>query len=346
MNRLGIAITLLWRDDVLDARFVDRPVRVTVGEACDLVVPDEALGGRAVVLIEPDEEGGFALSLRNRRMTGELRLGGRRCAIRDVRDGTLRVPGRTRVGLAEGDSARATWGDFTVVLQASRATTTAALRDRPEFDGPLAASACLAFLITCTPIVLGWQTAPVEAAPTPMTAVPEPQRVREVPLEVRRPEPPPLRPAAVRVQPPAAVADKRAPAPPVPVAPHEEPAPTAGKSPRPSDTPEQADKRVAKLVNKLVQVVDDKVPDTGLFGGADDAEAPGPADLPAPFGNGGLIEDLARGDGPGDGGGEDRADRPQGPVHDGLGKQRVQARPEFGRRRARPVVLRRSAGAL
>ena len=62
---LGVDVAILWRGDMLTARFFASPKRVTVGPKGTFVMPEDVIGVQEQVLVEPRPGSQFGLRIDN-----------------------------------------------------------------------------------------------------------------------------------------------------------------------------------------------------------------------------------------------------------------------------------------
>ncbi len=115
-DKLGVDIAILWRGDMLTARFFSKPMTVTIGPEGTFTMPEDVIGKALAVLVEPGTSAGFGLRIDHEKAHGHLIVDGDVHDLEDVRSG--KIPGVTAplVALAKGTRAVLVFGDFTFIV--------------------------------------------------------------------------------------------------------------------------------------------------------------------------------------------------------------------------------------
>ncbi len=115
-GRLGVDIAILWRGDMLTARFFPKPVRVSVGPNGTFTMPEDVVGGAERVLVEPHGASRFGLRIDNDKAAGHLIVDGDVHDLSEVRDGNVATLKGPVVALTAGTRAVLVFGDFTFIV--------------------------------------------------------------------------------------------------------------------------------------------------------------------------------------------------------------------------------------
>ena len=113
---LGVDVAILWRGDMLTARFFPKPVRVSVGPNGTFTMPEDVVGGPDKILIEPHGASRFGLRIDNEKAAGHLIVDGDVHDLSEVRQGNVSALKGPVVPLTAGTRAVLVFGDFTFIV--------------------------------------------------------------------------------------------------------------------------------------------------------------------------------------------------------------------------------------
>jgi TonB family protein len=114
-GRLGVDVAMMWSGDMLSAGFYPRPAAITLGVDEAFVLPEDVLGAKRFVLVEPKGDD-FALRIDADKMTGHLIVDGEPYDVADVRAGKVKDVGGPTVPLTARTRAVVNFGEFTFVV--------------------------------------------------------------------------------------------------------------------------------------------------------------------------------------------------------------------------------------
>ncbi len=115
-GKLGVDIAVLWRGDMLTARFFSRPELVTIGPDGTFTMPEDVVGKPLAILVEPHPTAEFGLRIDHDKAHGHLILGGEVHDLDDVRAGKVSGVQGPVVALTAGTRAVQVYGDFTFIV--------------------------------------------------------------------------------------------------------------------------------------------------------------------------------------------------------------------------------------
>jgi TonB family protein len=115
-DKLGVDVAILWRGDMLTARFFARPMTVTIGPEGTFTMPEDVIGKALAVLVEPGTPAGFGLRIDHDKAHGHLIIDGDVHDLEDVRSGKISGVAGPLVALAKGTRAVLVFGDFTFIV--------------------------------------------------------------------------------------------------------------------------------------------------------------------------------------------------------------------------------------
>ena len=113
---LGVDVAILWRGDMLTARFFPKPVKVTVGPTGTFTMPEDVVGGKEMALIESHGASRFGLRIDNAKAAGHLIVDGDVHDLSEVRAGNVASLKGPVVPLTAGTRAVLVFGDFTFIV--------------------------------------------------------------------------------------------------------------------------------------------------------------------------------------------------------------------------------------
>lgn len=116
-GKLGVDIAVLWRGDMLTARFFARPATVTVGPDGTFTMPEDVIGRPLAVLVEPHAGAEFGLRIDHDKAHGHLIVDGDVHELDDVRAGKVGGVKGPVVPLSAGTRAVLVFGDFTFIVR-------------------------------------------------------------------------------------------------------------------------------------------------------------------------------------------------------------------------------------
>jgi TonB family protein len=115
-SKLGVDIAILWRGDMLTARFFARPATVTIGPDGTFTMPEDVIGKSIATLVEPHPKHEFGLRIDHDKAHGHLIVDGEVHDLEDVRAGKVSGVSGPLVGLGAGTRAVLVFGDFTFIV--------------------------------------------------------------------------------------------------------------------------------------------------------------------------------------------------------------------------------------
>jgi len=115
-NKLGVDVAVLWRGDMLTAGFFPKPRQISAGPDGSFVVPEDAVGGACIVLVEPATSAGFGLRVDAKQAAGHVIVDGDVHDVADVRDGKVSGLKGPLIPLTGGIRAVLVFGDFTFII--------------------------------------------------------------------------------------------------------------------------------------------------------------------------------------------------------------------------------------
>lgn len=115
-SKLGVDIAILWRGDMLTARFFAKPATVTIGPDGTFTMPEDVVGKALATLVEPHPKHEFGLRIDHEKAHGHLIIDGEVHDLDEVRSGKVSGVAGPVVGLAAGTRAVLVFGDFTFIV--------------------------------------------------------------------------------------------------------------------------------------------------------------------------------------------------------------------------------------
>ena len=115
-EQLGVDVAILWRGDMLTARFFPKPARVSVGPNGTFTMPEDVVGGAERVLVEPHGASRFGLRIDNDKAAGHLIVDGDVYDLSEVRQGNVSSLKGPVIPLTAGTRAVLVFGDFTFIV--------------------------------------------------------------------------------------------------------------------------------------------------------------------------------------------------------------------------------------
>ena len=157
-KKLGVDVAVLWRGDMLTAGFFPNPTTISAGPDGSFVVPEEAMGSKKLILVEPHSTAAFGLRIDTDKATGHVIVDGNVHDVGEVRDGKVDGLRGPVVALTGGTRAVLVFGDFTFIISRVPVPPPAkfALWDRRIL--PFAISWSVAFLMTTVPLVMAFNS--------------------------------------------------------------------------------------------------------------------------------------------------------------------------------------------
>ncbi|MBI5609535.1 MAG: TonB family protein [Deltaproteobacteria bacterium] len=156
---LGLDIVMRWSGEMHKARFFPLPTAVTIGEDGVFALPDDVMGGKKLdTLVQQDPKDGFALTLSNPAIRGQIIVGSDVYSIADIKAGGTALP-KDRVPLTAKTHAFVEFGDFTFVLSRGAVPKPARPSLWDKEDWLLVAAFALSAIVILGPIVASFQMA-------------------------------------------------------------------------------------------------------------------------------------------------------------------------------------------
>jgi TonB family protein len=156
---LGLDIVMRWSGEMHKARFFATPQSVTIGADGIFALPDDVMGGKTVdTLVLQDPKDGFALSLTNPSIRGQIIIGSDVYSISDVKNGATALP-KDRVPLTAKTHAFVEFGQFTFVMSRGAVPKPAKPSLWDKEDWLLVFAFALSALVILGPIIASFQMA-------------------------------------------------------------------------------------------------------------------------------------------------------------------------------------------
>ncbi len=157
-TKLGVDVAVLWRGDMLTAQFFAKPQVVSAGPKGIFVVPEDAIGGDKLVLVEPHASARFGLRVDGKKAAGHLIVDGDVHDIADVRDGKVDGVRGPVIPLTGGTRAVLVFGDFTFIISRVPVPPPAKFAFFDRRIIPFAISWTVAFLMTTIPLIMAFNS--------------------------------------------------------------------------------------------------------------------------------------------------------------------------------------------
>lgn len=227
--RFGIEIALLWRGDLLNARFFTDPEEITVGPNGTFVVPADVIGQPLLTLVRRGTHAGFGLCIPQRLREGYIIVDGVVHDLAAMKPDSPNVLRSAMVPLTTKTQAVVTFGAFTFIVSRGQILPTRPVSLWSRQMLPMTLSWLAAVLLVAGPLIAAFhvpadrltvRTRPRDVL-TPRTS----QLLEIAPLEAFAP-----RRAAVRLTPPPFQAPPLAPKPSPPRHPEAEKLPKRERS--------------------------------------------------------------------------------------------------------------------
>ncbi len=113
---LGVDVALLWRGDMLAARFFPRPQTITVGPRGTFILPEDVIGRASQTLVDTTTRAGFGLHIDNPRVHGHVIVGGDVHDVAELQANQLRGLSSAAIPLTAATRAVLVFGDFTFIV--------------------------------------------------------------------------------------------------------------------------------------------------------------------------------------------------------------------------------------
>ena len=151
-STLGVDLAILWHGDLLTAQFFPRIKRVSFGPNGTYVLPEEVVGRKQAIVIEPDRAAGACLRIDHEKLEGNIIVDGKVHSLAAIRGGEVEGLRGPTIPLTEKTRGVLSFGEFSLVIRRVRVPVTRSFGLWSKDLLPLLLSFLMALLVTIVPI--------------------------------------------------------------------------------------------------------------------------------------------------------------------------------------------------